>query len=59
MPVFLRLTFPQDVVERKIVNGKLHTTRFLLKKQRLPGWVLRLLPPGNANVKVLETSVVS
>jgi len=48
----------EDVLERKLVDGKLHTTRFLLKRQRLPGWILRLLPPGNGNVKVLERSVI-
>lgn len=55
---FSRHIVTEDVVERAVVDGKLHTTRFLLKKQSVPGWVMRLISPDNKTVKVLERSVV-
>ena len=48
----------QDVVDRRVENGKLYTTRFLVKKQRLPASIMWLVPAKHKACYVKETSVV-
>lgn len=48
----------EDVVERRIIDGKLHTVRFIAKKQRLPKSMLWMLPGKYQACYVKETSVI-
>ena len=49
----------QDVVERRIEDGKLYTVRFIVKKQRIPSPFMWMVPAKHKACYVKETSVVS
>ena len=48
----------QDVVERRIEDGKLCTVRFIVKKQRIPASLMWMVPNRHKACYVKETSVV-
>jgi hypothetical protein len=51
--------YTQDVVERRIEDGKLLTVRFIVKKQRIPASLMWMVPAKHKACYVKETSVVS
>jgi len=46
----------EDVVSRRIENGKLYTKRLLIKTNKIPGWAKRFY--NAKNIAILEESIV-
>ncbi|KAL5256057.1 hypothetical protein ACHWQZ_G011315 [Mnemiopsis leidyi] len=48
----------EDVVERRVEDGKLCTVRFIVKKQRIPASLMWMVPNRHKACYVKETSVI-
>lgn len=48
----------EDVVDRHVLDGKLYTVRLIVKKQRIPGYLLWMIPAKHHACYVRETSVI-
>jgi len=55
---FSKHVLSEDVVERRIEDGKLHTVRFIVKKQRIPASLMWMVPAKHKACYVKEISVI-